>query len=95
MQYVTQDIFRASALVLKTEKYPEHYYTTGENINGYPIMFMAWDDMPDKYVKQLEAGEMLVDPVSLKQVYRTLRTKLRNNKKDQNNENSAPTAATG
>ena len=95
MQYVTQDIFRASALVLKTEKYPEHYYTTGENINGYPIMFMAWDDMPDKYVKQLEAGEMLIDPVSLKQVYRTLRTKLRDNKKDRNNENSAPNAATG
>jgi len=95
MQYATQDIFRASALTLKTEKYPDHYYTTGDNINGYPIMYMAWDDMPDKYIHQLEAGELLVDPLLLKQVYRTLRTKLRNNKKGQHNENTSPIAASG
>jgi len=95
MNYVTNDIFRAAALIIKTKKYPDHYYTTGEKAGNFPVVYMAWNDMPDEYVKQLEAGEMLVDPVSLKQVYRTLRTKLRNNKKDQNNENSAPTAATG
>jgi hypothetical protein len=74
--YVTNDIFRASALVLKTEHWPDHYYKTGEIVGGRPVIYMAWDAMPTDFVKQLEAGELLVDPVELSRVYRILRGEL-------------------
>lgn len=92
-QYVTNDIFRASGLVAKTELWPDGYYQTGETHGGRPVIYMAWDAMPVEYIEQLEAGQLLICPVQLSQIYRKLRGKLIEQYKDKTNERT-PTLKT-
>lgn len=93
--YVTNDIFRAAALIIKTDKYPDGYYMTGEVVGGRPLIYMAWDDMSVDLVKQLDAGELLVCPIKLAYVYRRLRGKLIEQSKGQDNGQRTPTVKAG
>lgn len=93
--YVTNDIFRASALIIKTNKYPDNYYQTGEIWGGRPVVYMAFTEMPDDLIHELEKGQMKICPLKLAKVYREMRKILIEQAKEQKNNECFRTAAGG
>jgi len=93
--YVTNDIFRAAALIIKTNKYPDNYYQTGEIWGGRPVVYMAFSEMSDGLIYELERGQMQVCPLRLAKVYRELRGILIEQSKGQKDVECTGTAAGG
>jgi len=74
--FITNNIFKATAIAATIGKDPDGFFTTDESVGGRPIIYMNWNDIPADVIDKLQRKELLVEPTEFEHTYRRLRGKL-------------------
>lgn len=71
--YVTADLFIASAITQTIGHYPDQYIVTDERRGANPKVIFRWSSIPIDIKRKMDRRELLVCPFKFKPVYLRLR----------------------
>jgi len=74
--YRTTDLYRATAIIIKTGKHPDRFEKIVFSENYKPKIELIWENLDIDIINKLERRELIVEPIQFGSIHAPLKGKI-------------------